>query len=271
MIENKVLVGIIAVIIGGIIIGAIAYAYQDQQDDGLNFNSTDGFGNSSGNSYFLNVNVNYNVLSVVVINSLNYYIEIINININEIGFNGVAEEYVDVGGHSFNIPMNSIVSNGYSSSENSLYFSEFYQTNDNTIFGIIVVSNPSYSAEQMVNDFSIDNNLNIGKINLIKIGSLENINVYKFESNGIVYYVYDDGADIVIILMNNQNDNLFMYLTNTSSTGDIDPSNPYYVEIENLDEDSMNLEDNQENTTYDDEYYDTSYDEEPYYDEGYYY
>ena len=269
MIDNKILIGIILVIIGGATAGVLANAFQaEQQYDELDFNPSNGFSNdNNGKKYFLDVKTTYNVLNITVVNTLNQYIGIIYVELNQINFYENNEEYIDIGGHTFNIPKGNYMSSGYSGNENNLIFSEIYQTSDNTSFGIIIVSTPGYNSEQLVNDFAKGNNLNIAKFNLTKIDTSQDINIYKFEVDGLVYYVYDDGVDIIIIVMDDVNDNLFMYLTNSSSTGSIDPSNPYYQEQDqdqdpmNTDENSQNQEDYQEDTYYDDNNYD-----DPYYD-----
>jgi hypothetical protein len=235
-----------------LIAGGAVVTQTDQEDNGVNFNTADGKGEKYS---FLNTGTTYNVLNVVIINSFNQYIGILYVELNEINFNENFNEYDDIGSHSFNLPQNCYVSSGHGGSEDILIFSEIYQTSDKTTFGIMVVSNPDYNAVDLVNDFSKGKNLNVLNLSLIKVGTSDNVNVYKFEYDGLVYYVYDDGDDIVVIIMDKENDYLFMYLTDLSFNGEIDPSNPYYPQdLENP------IEDDQNQNNYPEDDYDYDYD-----------
>ena len=256
VIDNKILLGVLIVL--SVVAGVYAFTQQsDQEDNGLNYNS-----NGKGEKYnFLKPEATYNVLNVAITNCFNQYIGIIYVELNQIDFYENSNEYDNIGSHSFNIPQNCYVSSGYGGNEDILIFSEIYQTSDKTSFGIIIVSNPNYNAEDLVNDFSKDKNLDIQNLNLIKIGSLDNVEVYKFENDGLVYYVYDDGEDIVVIIMDKDNDYLFMFLSDFSLNGEIDPSNPYYPqESENTTEDNQSQDDYSADNSYDSGY------DDPYYD-----
>ena len=257
MIDNKILIGILIVL--AVVAGVAAYTQQAEQDNGSNFNSSNGPG---PNNYFLNVENNYNVLNVVVINVLNQYIGIFYVELTQIEFNDPYEGYFDFENHSFNIPSGSYVSIGNNASEENFFFSEIYQTDNQTSFGFIVVYNLDYNAEDLVNDFTQDKNINISKFDLKRIGTSEDVTIYKFEDDGVIYYIYDDGVDIVIIIMDNDDDYLFMYLTDFSSNGEIDQSNPYYEDYDT----TNSTEDYQSQDEYQkDPYYDEGYDD-PYYD-----
>jgi len=288
MVNNKILVGIMVVLFTMGAVVAITLSVQEDVAEDDNLSNGFGFfdsmkGSNQENKNTLNVNNvknTVNIVNIAVVNNINQYFDIIIVNnnknnnkYNKIDFNEFAEGSVNVGGHTFDIPQGTYVSNGYDSSDGDLICSEIYKTSDKTSFGIIVISNPDYNAEQLVNELNKDSNSNVVKFNTVKIGSSDNINLYKFQSKGLIYYVYDDGSDIVLIVMDTNNDSLFMFLTNSSSTGEIDLSNPYYQDYEtiNSDEelqnDSQNEGNYQEDNYSNDNYYysdDESYDDSNY-------
>lgn len=279
--NNLLLVGVVVIVIGGVAGGIIAnnYLSEQNQDDGLNFNSSAGFGkdgfnndkNGDKNQNKLKVNNKITVINIALIDIWNQYIEIINVEVNNINFNISPEESVQVGGHVFNIPNGTMVSTGYANSNGNFYSSDIYQTSEGCSFGIMVITNPNGTAEELATQLANEKNIAVSKDTLKKIDSSGNIDVYKFEYEGITHYIYNDGNDIVIIVMNQTNDNLFMYMTNSSPDGTIDESNSYYQNTESADN---SLNDSEYPNEEDNNYPDSSYEENPYedtnYDESYY-
>ncbi|MEA4957739.1 hypothetical protein SDC9_07618 [bioreactor metagenome] len=279
--NNLLLVSVILIVVGGAACGVVAnnYLSDQNQGDGLNFNSSSGFGdgfktNKDKNSAItqnnnLNVNNKITVINVALIDIWYQYIEVINVQTSGIDFSSSAGEYVEVRGHTFNIPNGTIMSNGYASSSSDFYSSEIYQTSDGCFFGIMVITNPNGTAEELANELANEEGLSVTKDTLKRIDSSGSIDVYKFESKGITHYIYNDGNDIVIIVMDQANDYLFMYMTNSSTTGTIDEFNPYYPTTESTDVSNDNeYQDEQVDTYQDNSYEDSSSYGDSYYDEG---
>ena len=284
--NNILLASIVLLLIGSVSAGALVndYLSNQNQDNGSDLNSNSGFGKSGIHSNdkpntitqnnVLNVNSKITVVNVALINVWYQYIEVINIEAGNINFNELNDESIAVGGHSFAIPNGTMASSGYGKNDGEFISSEIYQTSDGCCFGIMVISNPKGTAEELANELANEKGLSISKSTLKKIDSSGSINVFKFESEGIMHYLYDDGNDIVIIAMNQENDNLFMYLTSSSTDGTIDESNPYY-NIDSTDDsnetESQNEEEygSQDNSYSDNSYSDNSYEDNSY-DNSYY-
>jgi len=294
--NNMLLIGVILLVIGGATAAAVANDFLSNQDDGgVNFKPNSGFGKKDFNTNVNggvktqnnNLNINNNVtnniyvVNVAIIGIWNQYIDEVNLN-NDINFDSSAGESLQIGGYAFDIPNGTMMSNGYARSGNDFYSSEIYQTSDGTAFGIMVITNPNGTAEELANELANEKDLSVTKVSLQKIGSSGSLDIYVFNYDGITHYIYNDGNAIVIIVMNQENNYLFMYLTNSSTDGKIDESNPYYsiAEEDTSDEEPLeNEEDGSQNTAYDDNSYDdssygNSYDNYSYgdnYEDSYYY
>ncbi len=281
--NNLILVGVVILVVGGVAGGFVAnnYLADQNQGDGLSFNSNSGLGKDGFNTdegdktqnNNLNINTQITVINVALVEVWYQYIEIINVEVNSIGFSNLDSESVSVGGHTFSIPIGTMMSNGYASSSGDFYSSEIYQTSDGCSFGIMVITNPNGTAEELANELSKEKNLQVSKDTLKKIDSSGSINVYKFESEGITHYIYNDGNDIIIIVMDQANDHLFMYMTNSSTTGTIDESNPYYESTESTDASNDTEYQSEDGNSYQDtsygsnSYEDSSSGDSYYYDE----
>jgi len=247
--KKLVLIGVILLLIGGVTAGvANSYISDQNQKEEVNFNSS-GFGNSGlandsnkTQNNVLNVNNKITVINVTLIDIWYQYIELIimdnnasntenndsDVENNTLDFNNSTEESIKVGNHMFPISNGYMMSNGYKITDNDFYSSEIYKTSDNCSFGIIVISNPTNGTTEELAKELIENGFSVTKDTLGNIDTLEDIDVYKFELEGITHYIYDWRNDIVIIVMNQENDRLFMYLTNSATTDELYEFDPYY-------------------------------------------
>jgi hypothetical protein len=254
--------------VGGVAGGFIANDYMqsdavDSHGSSKTFFPNSGFSdegannNQKTNNVNINATVNYNVLSVEYVVVFFQYVDLVLLddsNSQDIKFESCNYDYIQLSNSILYIPNGFEVSTGQAVTQDKTNFSEIYR-NEETVFRIAQISNPSYSISNFVDDIS-NKSSNIKQFTLQEINGLS-FNVYKFEVDNMVFYVYQDGNDIIVVVMSNSNDNLFMYLTQSSNDGNIDSSNPYFpAQVEN--------QEPEEDNSYDDSYY--SDDSNDYYD-----
>ena len=253
--KKLLLIGIILLLIGGVTAGAVTNSYSPDE------NTTSAETNNDTQNNTLNLNNKITVIDESIVDFWYQYIEIIimannetiatepsesDIEINEsttenteedvtdysntgnntINFTKLSEESVSVGEITFAIPNETEMTEGYAMDESDFYSSEIFNTSDNCSFGIIMIANPNGTAKELSEEMK-ENNFFVTDDIFKKINSSDNITAYKFEYERITHYIYDEGDTIVIIVMDQENDNLFMYLTNSSTDGRVDESNPY--------------------------------------------
>ncbi|RBQ24498.1 hypothetical protein ALNOE001_01530 [Candidatus Methanobinarius endosymbioticus] len=175
-----------------IVVGAVAggfvannYLSDQNQNDGLNFNSSNSFRKNgfktSDNSKNIGITQNNNlkmnnkitVINIVIVEMWYQYIEVIgiknNINFHDLGSDSISvSQSITAGVHTFNLSEGTMSYSGYANNNGSFYSSEIYKTSDGSYFGIMVITNPNGIAEELANELANEDNFSVSKDTLKK-------------------------------------------------------------------------------------------------------